>query len=72
MLSFVFLICSLRTNLVFVLIFVCATMGFGFASGALWATALGQTAFGNMLLVATGGCFFAADMLGWYLLLAIM
>jgi hypothetical protein len=25
-----------------------------------------------MFIVATGGCFLAADLLGWYLLLAIM
>ena len=28
MLSFLFLLCSLRTNLIFVLVFVCATSGF--------------------------------------------
>ncbi|KAF2169514.1 hypothetical protein M409DRAFT_64633 [Zasmidium cellare ATCC 36951] len=72
MLSFIFLICSLRTNLVFVMIFVCATMGFGFAAGSLWATAQGSAAYGNTLLIGCGACFFAADMLGWYLLLAIM
>lgn len=72
MLSFIFLLCSLRTNAIFVLIFVCATMGFGFAAGSLWATALGSMEYGNKLLVATGACFFAADMLGWYLLAAIM
>lgn len=72
MLSFIFLLCSLRTNAVFVLIFVCATMGFGFAAGSLWASALGSAAYGNTLLIGCGACFFAADMLGWYLLAAIM
>lgn len=72
MLSFVFLLGSLRTNLVFVLIFVAATLGFSFASAGLWYTAAGNMALGNKFVVATGACFFAADILGWYLLFAIM
>lgn len=72
MLSLVFLVCSFRTNLVFVLIFVAATIGFSFASAALWYTAEGSAAYGGQMLVATGACFFAADILGWYLLASIM
>lgn len=65
MLSFLFLLCSLRTNLVFVLVFICATLGFSFAAAGLWYTALGSTATGTTFVVATGACFFAADVLGW-------
>lgn len=72
MLSFIFLVGSSRTNLVFVLIFVAATMGFSFASAGLWYTAAGNMSLGNKFVVATGGCFFAADLFGWYLLLAVM
>lgn len=71
MLSFVFLICSTRTNGIFVVIFICATIGFSFAAASLWYTAAGN-ALGATFLVATGAAFFAADVLGWYLLLAIM
>lgn len=71
-LSFIFLLCSTRTNLFFFLIFVAATMGFGFASGSFWNVANGNMALGQEFLVATGACFWAAAMLGWYLLLAIM
>jgi uncharacterized protein len=71
LLSFIFLICSLRTNLIFVLIFTAACLGFLLAAGAFWATAAGM-AIGATLLVATGGAFFAAAMLGWYLLAVIM
>jgi hypothetical protein len=35
-LSFIFLIGSLRTNLVFVLIFIFATIGFGLGAGAFF------------------------------------
>lgn len=72
MFAFVFLICSIRTNLVFVGFFLSATLGFAFATAGLWYTSMGLAEKGNMFIVATGGCFLAADLLGWYLLLAIM
>lgn len=56
----------------FVLIFICATTGFGFAAGAFWQVALGNMAWGIQLVVATGACFFAASMLGWYLFASII
>ncbi|CAK4031435.1 transcriptional activator of ethanol catabolism [Lecanosticta acicola] len=71
-LSFIFLICSLRTNLFFFLIFVAATMGFGFATASFWYSAVGAMGMAEQFLVATGGCFWAAAMFGWYLLFAIM
>ncbi|WPH03043.1 GPR1/FUN34/YaaH-class plasma membrane protein [Acrodontium crateriforme] len=71
-LSFVFLLCSIRTNVIFVLVFALATTGFGCGAGAFWHLGGGNTALGNKLLVAAGACFFGAAMLGWYLFLAIM
>jgi succinate-acetate transporter protein len=70
-LSFVYLICSIRTNAVFVVIFVGATFGFVLAAGAFWSLAEGHM-IGAKLLVGTGGAFFVAAMMGWYLLAAIM
>lgn len=70
-LSFVFLICSLRTNIVFVLIFIGAMLGFCLAAAAFWTTAAGM-AIGATLLKGTGGAFFVAAMCGWYLLAVIM
>lgn len=64
-LSFVFLICSLCTNIVFVLIFTGATLGFRLAAGAFWTTAEGMV-IGATLLKGTGDAFFAAAMFGWY------
>ena len=72
MLSLIFLICSIRTNLVFVGIFAFATIGFGLSTGGFYKLAAGDMTLGNRLVVGTGGCFFGASMLGWYLLLAIM
>jgi succinate-acetate transporter protein len=70
-LSFVFLICSLRTNVFFVLIFTGATLGFVLAAAAFCTSAKGM-AVGVTLLVGTGGSFFAAAMFGWYSLAVIM
>lgn len=70
-LSFIFLICSLRTNLMFVLIFLGATLGFLLAAASFWTTAMGMS-IGANLLVGTGAAFFFAACVGWYLLAAIM
>jgi hypothetical protein len=72
MISFIFLICSTRTNVAFFLVFTTATMGFAFASGAFWNLSLGYTGLGTLCLHAAGGSFFACVMFGWYLLFAIM
>lgn len=70
LLSFVYLVGSLRTNAVFSLIFVLATIGFSFATASLFYAAQGMAATSNTMTVATGACFFAADICGWYLLMA--
>lgn len=69
-LSFCYLIGSLRTNLVFFLIFVAATIGFCLAGAGFFALAEGEVTYGTNLVVGTGACFFAAAVFGWYLLLA--
>lgn len=72
MLSFIYLIGSLRTNAVFALIFVFATIGFCMGAGGFFQLAQGNADLGNKLVVGLGACFFGADMCGWYLLLAVM
>ncbi|RDW64933.1 hypothetical protein BP6252_10584 [Coleophoma cylindrospora] len=72
MLSTIFLVCSFRTNVVFVLIFTCADLGFILVTGAFWQLAQGNAAVGSKLLVGTGACFFGACVAGWYLLFVIM
>jgi uncharacterized protein len=71
-LSIIFLLGALRTNLIFVLIFVSATTGFGFAAASLFYSAQGKTSIATTCLVGTGAGFFAADMLGWYLFLGMI
>ncbi|KAK5113097.1 hypothetical protein LTR62_003676 [Meristemomyces frigidus] len=72
LLSFVFLIGALRTNLIFFLVFVVATLGFAFASAGFFSLALANNAYGETMIVATGACFFVAGILGWYLFAALI
>lgn len=71
LLTFIFLICSLRTNIVFFLMFLCLVPAFCCMAGTFWKIAEGtpatlQTAL--HLQHAAGGLTFAVSLLGWYLL----
>lgn len=70
-LSFVFLVCSLRTNGIFVMVFIGATLGFTLAAAAFWSLSAGHLV-GLKLVQGAGGCFFVSCMFGWYLLAVIM
>ncbi|KAK3675769.1 hypothetical protein LTR78_004410 [Recurvomyces mirabilis] len=70
LLSFIYLIGSLRTNIVFLLIFVVATIGFSMAAAGFFSLALANNAYGEQMIIGTGACFFAAAVFGWYLTLA--
>lgn len=71
-LSFIYLVCSLRTNLIFVGIFAAATTGFALAAAGFWTTAAGMAGAAGKCLVGAGASFFTAVVLGWYLLAVIM
>lgn len=71
-LSFIFLVGSLRTNLVFIFIFILATIGFGLGAGAFFHLARGNTVVGTRLATGLGACFFATGVLGFYFLLALV
>jgi len=79
-LCFIYLICSLRTNVVFVVIFFTLVIAFGLLSGAYWQLA---NAFGNgndaaaialagRLQKAAGAFVFVTSMAGWWIFFAIM
>lgn len=70
MLSFVYLVGSLRTNLCFALIFLVATIGFELGAAGFFLIAFGSAAAGGRCIVGLGACFFVADLIGWYLLLS--
>lgn len=84
-LCFIYLICSLRTNIVFVVIFFTLVLTFGLLSGAYWQNAEGigmassdptgsaaKLALGGRLQIAGGACAFVTCMAGWYIFFAIM
>jgi len=74
-LSAIFLICSLKTNVVFVIIFASLVGVFGALSGAYFLLAADFA--GNAATVGTfvkvGGMFgFVASLAGWWIFLSIM
>lgn len=85
-LCFLYMILSLRTNLVFFLIFLFLVPSFGLLAAAFWhlAQEAEATAAGNMAaaaslaskagneVIAAGATTFVVDMLGWYIFFAIM
>lgn len=66
-LCFVFLICSLRTNLVFFLIFACLVPAFACLAAAFWHLANGKAEQALTLQHAGAGLAYAVCCLGWYL-----
>ena len=72
LLSFIFLVVSIRTNIIFVVIFASLTAGFATLTGAFWQDAAGNTALGAKLLGVSGGVLLIGTIVGWYLLLVAM
>ncbi|KAH7250612.1 hypothetical protein FSOLCH5_000217 [Fusarium solani] len=74
-LTFVFLICSLRTNLVFVAIFFSLWFCFMLLTAAFWTLAqdfTGKAKLAQKLTIAGGACGFVTCMAGWYILIAVL
>lgn len=72
LLCFVYLICSIRTNLVFFLIFFTLVPVFGLLAGTFLQVANGQAALAAKLQEAAGAFAFVTCLCGWYIFLAIM
>jgi len=71
-LCLVYLICSIRTNLVFFLIFFTLVPAFGLLAGTFLQVAKGNAAIAAKCMEAAGAFTFVTCLLGWYILLAIM
>ncbi|KAM3433799.1 hypothetical protein MY4824_005793 [Beauveria thailandica] len=69
-LVFMFLICSLRTNVVFFTIFFLLDIALFLLAGAYWKAAAGDMQAFHTLEAATGGFVFLLCIFGWYLLFA--
>jgi len=72
LMCFVFLVCSLRTNLCFVVIFFTLVVAFSCLAAANWHAALGNAVVAGKLQVAAGAFAFVTCADGWYLFAAIM
>lgn len=68
----IYAVCALRTNLVFVGIFVTLVPAFCLLAAAYWHLAMGNTATATNLQVAAGAMTFLSDLLGWWIFAAIM
>ncbi|KAH9876845.1 hypothetical protein IAQ61_002206 [Plenodomus lingam] len=71
-LCLVFLICSIRTNIVFFMIFFGLTPTFGFLAGTFLQIANGRPALAARLQEAAGAFAFVACIAGWYIFFAMM
>ncbi len=78
-LCFIYLICSLRTNIVFVVIFFTLVLAFSLLTGAYWYNALSissgdasKAAYAGRLQIAAGACTFVTSLAGWWIFFAIM
>ncbi|KAM3507868.1 hypothetical protein MY10362_001526 [Beauveria mimosiformis] len=67
-LVFMFLICSLRTNIVFFAIFFLQDIALFLLAGAYWKAAAGDMQAFHTLEAVTGGFVFLLCIFGWYLL----
>ncbi|KAK6080906.1 GPR1/FUN34/YaaH-class plasma membrane protein [Seiridium cupressi] len=75
LLCFVFLMCSVRTNIVFVIIFLTLVLTLTLITGAYWALAMdyvGNAALAGRLLVGAGASGFVTTACGWWLLLVML
>ncbi|KAB8211072.1 GPR1/FUN34/yaaH family-domain-containing protein [Aspergillus parasiticus] len=68
----IYLICSIRTNLCFMVIFLALTLGFSFLAGTSWQLANGNADLSRSLKKTGGACLFVGAMSGWYFLLVQM
>ncbi|KAE9366310.1 gpr1-like plasma membrane protein [Stipitochalara longipes BDJ] len=69
-LTFLYLICAFRTNVVFVIIFFFLDIALFLLTGAYWVLAEGNTSRGARMEMAAGACVFIFCIFGFYLLLA--
>ncbi|TGO33701.1 hypothetical protein BHYA_0231g00130 [Botrytis hyacinthi] len=78
-LCLIYLVCSLRTNVVFVIIFFTLVVAFSLLTSVYWHTANGignidatQLELANRLQIAAGATLFVTSLAGWWIFFAIM
>ena len=66
----VFLICSIRTNVVFVAIFLAYSVAFPLLAASDWLRAQSIIPMANKLQIGAGAACFVVSLLGWYAFLS--
>ncbi|MCJ1232284.1 hypothetical protein MMC14_000233 [Varicellaria rhodocarpa] len=72
LLCFIYFICSLRTNLTFVTIFLMLLMTFVLLASTYFNLAMGNAVMAGNLLITSGAVAFVACLAGWWIFLAQM
>lgn len=72
LMCFIYLICSLRTNIVFFIIFLTIVAAFACLASAYWNLDLGNVALAGRLQTTAGACTFVTGACGWWIFFAIM
>ncbi|KAE8347385.1 hypothetical protein BDV24DRAFT_173251 [Aspergillus arachidicola] len=70
LLMFIYMVCALRTNAIFVAVFMFLVPCFSLLSAAYWRMAQADLVLGTRLSVVAGTLLFVVTMLGFYLLTA--
>ncbi|KAF2774475.1 hypothetical protein EJ03DRAFT_340597 [Teratosphaeria nubilosa] len=72
LLCLIYMICALRTNVVFFIIFLTLVPAFACLAGAYWHIGQGNTALADTLTITAGALTFVTDIAGWYIFAAIL
>ncbi|KAH8690600.1 GPR1/FUN34/yaaH family-domain-containing protein [Talaromyces proteolyticus] len=67
LLSLIFLVCGIRTNIMFEVVFMTLVLGFTCLAGAYWQLANGNADIATKVQTAAGAFLFVCSMAGWYL-----
>ena len=68
----IYLVCSIRTNIAFVLIFFTLVCAFGCLAGAYFQASNGNAKMAGNLTIAAGAFTFVTCASGWWIFFAIM
>lgn len=71
-LCLVYAVCALRTNVVFLTIFVTLVFVFGFLAAAYWYAAMGDAHRAATYTIVGGAFAFVTSCAGWWIFLALM
>jgi hypothetical protein len=69
---FIYLICSIRTNMVFFMIFLTLVLAFACLAGSFFEANNGHAVLAARLQVAGGAFAFCTTLFGWWIFIAIM